>query len=211
MPTILCFGDSNTWGHIPGVIEARYPFELRWTGRLQRLLGAEFRIIEEGLNGRTAALDDPEWPGRNGKEHLPMLLKTHDPVDLLIIMLGTNDLKARFNAPPFAIAQGVADLAILARDSDSRVGAILLVAPPQIVKTTNQDTVMTFAGALSKTGELAKHYANFAKELGCQFADAAEWVSSSAIDGVHLDETAHEQMGVKMGELIRERFFPPKV
>ena len=92
MRNILCYGDSNTWGYIPVKCE-RYPFDVRWTGVLQQELGAEYRIIEEGLNARTTAYEDPWSYWRNGKDYLPACLISQKPLDLLIISLGTNDLK----------------------------------------------------------------------------------------------------------------------
>ena len=91
MRTILCFGDSNTWGDPPGG-NGRFAWHERWTGILQSSLGDGFRVIEEGLCGRTTCFDDPFSPNRNGLAYLTVALETHCPLDLLIIMLGTNDL-----------------------------------------------------------------------------------------------------------------------
>ena len=94
---ILCFGDSNTWGYVPLTVD-RYPESVRWTGVMAQALGAGFRIIEEGQNGRTTVWDDPlEGDNKNGLRYLPACLESHHPLDLVIIMLGTNDLKARWN------------------------------------------------------------------------------------------------------------------
>ena len=102
----MCFGDSNTWGYDPAT-RTRHAYEDRWTSVLQSSLGDDYRIVAEGLNGRTATFDDPVEGDRNGRRHLHILLDSHAPLDLVIVMLGTNDLKKRFSAPPCDIATGV--------------------------------------------------------------------------------------------------------
>ena len=102
---ILCYGDSNTWGYNPHT-ELRYPRAVRWTGVLQRGLGPAYHVIEEGLNGRTTVWDDPIEGYKSGKEYLVPCLETHKPMDLVVIMLGTNDLKHRFSLTAFDIATG---------------------------------------------------------------------------------------------------------
>src|SRR3954462_1773041 len=97
MKTIVCFGDSNTWGYDPAS-NGRFGPTNRWTGVLQTALGSDYRVIEEGLNGRTTTVDDPIHDHRNGRHYLPPCLESHAPFDLVTIMLGTNDLKARFNS-----------------------------------------------------------------------------------------------------------------
>jgi lysophospholipase L1-like esterase len=99
--TVLCFGDSNTNG-ISGDDEnyVRLPAAVRWTGRLQRLLGDGYYVIEEGLNGRTTDLDYANRPGCNGRTYFGPCLQSHHPLDVVVIMLGTNDLKAEFNRSP---------------------------------------------------------------------------------------------------------------
>ena len=96
MKTVLCYGDSNTWGYIGGTGE-RFAPEVRWPGVLQAALGGAYRVIEEGLNGRTTVFDDSIEEGRNGETYLRPCLQTHAPIDLVILMLGTNDLKRRFS------------------------------------------------------------------------------------------------------------------
>ena len=92
MKNILCYGDSNTWGFIPGSGK-RYTEDIRWTGLLQRGLGHGYQVIEAGVNGRTTSFDDPFCNYLNGWKSLPYSLLSAKPVDLLIISLGTNDLK----------------------------------------------------------------------------------------------------------------------
>jgi lysophospholipase L1-like esterase len=105
----LCYGDSNTWGFIPAIGE-RYPYNIRWTGVLQSLLGPDFEVIEEGLNSRTTNIEDPNNIGRNGKKYLIPCLDSQFPLDVIILMLGTNDLKVRLNRSMQEIEAGVEEL-----------------------------------------------------------------------------------------------------
>ncbi len=116
MKNILCYGDSNTWGFVPGSLNfetyyvERYPYHKRWTGILQKRLGDNYRIIEEGLNGRTTNVDYANEQGRNGKTFLPIALYSHAPLDLAILMLGMNDLKKEFNRSAAEIASATSEL-----------------------------------------------------------------------------------------------------
>ena len=125
MKTVLCFGDSNTWGFIPGTDAHRYPWPQRLCGIVQEKLGGDWRVVEEGLNGRTTIFDDPMEPDRNGKLALPMLLKTHAPLDAVTVMLGTNDLKHLFGLDPKDIALGAATLIQLIQSSEPTPGILL--------------------------------------------------------------------------------------
>ena len=110
MKTVLCYGDSNTWGYDPWT-RLRYPPSVRWTGVLAERLGPVYRVVEEGLNGRTTRWDDPMEPGRNGQMYLGPCIESHAPLDLIVVMLGTNDLKRRFNLTSSDIAESAAGLA----------------------------------------------------------------------------------------------------
>lgn len=116
MVNILCFGDSNTFGTNPS--GGRWQLHERWPGVLQELLGGDFRVMEEGLGGRTTVLDDELEGDKSGRRHLPMLLRSHRPLDLVIIMLGTNDMKHRFSMLPVDIAKGAAELGRIAERYD---------------------------------------------------------------------------------------------
>ena len=109
MKTILCYGDSNTYG-LKSDLVSRYPRNVRWTGILQEKLGSEYYVIEEGLGGRTTVWDDPVEDYKNGKKYLLPCLDSHKPLDLVIIMLGTNDLKSRFSVTPFDIGASMENL-----------------------------------------------------------------------------------------------------
>ena len=138
MKTILCFGDSNAWGQPPGSF-GRHSWDVRWPGALQQLLGSGVRIIEEGLSGRTTCFDDPFTANRSGLQQLPVVLESHYPLDLVIIMLGTNDLKRSFNLKAFEIAHGLGVLLTVATQFEPKISEILLVSPPYIVETPDVD------------------------------------------------------------------------
>ena len=175
--TILCYGDSNTFGF--AVVErpdGRYPYEERWTGVLAAALGDGWRVIEEGLGGRTTVHNDPvEGEFRNGKTYLLPCLLSHQPIDVVAIMLGTNDLKARFNLSAWDIAEGLGALVgIIRMAAVGRRGstpAILIIAPPPIWPETPLHGDM-FVGGYEKSLQLAKHCTAVAEKLGVQFLDA---------------------------------------
>ena len=201
--TILCYGDSNTWGLCP-YEKKRYTWELRWPGQVQNILGKEVRIIENGLCGRTTCFDDPIGSDKNGKQFLPIALETSAPLDLVLIMLGTNDLKSRFNMPSTAIAQGAASLVELCQSFEPHIPNILLVAPAHIVSSTIPEDLIGWEGSIEKSKELANYYEYFSKQLSCHFFDAGKVVKASQEDGIHLDAQAHKILGEHLSVKIRE-------
>ena len=204
MRTILCYGDSNTWGYIPGTGQ-RFSRQQRWPGILQRLLGDAFYVVEEGLNGRTTVWDDPFKPGRNGLAGLQPALDSHAPLDLVILMLGTNDLKHYRSAYAADCARGMELL--IETVSKSAVGPsggpprILLVAPPVIGELSAQLSLQ-FRDAREKSREFASCFGELAQTTGCLFLDAAKIVEPSATDGVHLDEVGHERLAHGIAEAV---------
>ncbi len=207
MPIIVCYGDSNTWGYDP-VSQTRFPSDVRWTGVLSASLGAGYKVIEEGLNGRTTNVDDISFDDRNGKVHLPSRLDTHAPLDLIAIMLGTNDLRARLGRTATDIAQSAAGLGLIARRSQSGIGGrppeVLLIAPPPVLVVEGSDELL--AGAEEKSAQFAKRYAWFAKRHGLHFFDAGAVIESSPIDGIHFDADNHERLGRAVADRVREIF-----
>ena len=193
---ILCFGDSNTWGSKPGS-GLRYAFRERWPGVLQSVLGKDFVVIEEGRNGRTTVLDDPDQRGCNGKPALEKYLRYHQPLDLVIILLGTNDLKASFKLSAVQVAQGMEELGrmVLSNGEQSKgaVPLLLLVSPPTIMGEARANGC--FQGADQKSVLLVEQYRQVAGRLGCEFFDAGAVIQSSHIDGVHWDREAHHTFG----------------
>jgi len=205
MKTIVCYGDSNTWGDPPGG-EGRHPWEIRWPGALQNLLSDRYRVIEEGLNGRTTAFDDETSPLRNGLTYLAFVIESHSPIDILIIMLGTNDLKAQFSLSAREIAENAGKLIALSKSYGPNVKETLLISPPHVVPTENQEESTTFEGAIQKSRELAKHYKFFADRFHCRFLDAANIAKSSPVDGIHLDAKEHGALAEGIAQEIRKVF-----
>ena len=196
MKTIVCYGDSNTYGLNPAT-GFRHDPDVRWTGVLQATLGSDYRVIEEGLSGRTTNLDDIIERDRNGLPYLAPCLESHSPIDLITIMLGTNDLKARFNRNASDIAQSAAALANIARAMPVGPGnaapAVLLMAPPVVVGLSDLDGM--FAGAIEKSAQFAHYYEVFAQRNQLDFLDAGSVIVSSPIDGIHIDAPEHAKLG----------------
>jgi len=195
--TVLCYGDSNTWGYEPGT-GRRYAPEQRWTGVLSEQLGPDWRVVEEGLNGRTTVWTDPLAEYRNGKHLLLPCLETHKPIDVVVLFLGTNDLKAKFGATSYDIGRGIAVLLSIVRTSgagpDGSAPKVLLISPPVIGNLT--EFAEMFTGAAQKSRGLSAQYRSVAAEFGCEFLDAGEVVRSSDVDGIHLNAEEHRQLGV---------------
>lgn len=205
MKRILCFGDSNTWGYDPST-QDRFDRDVRWAGVLRNTLGADYEVIEEGLNGRTTVWDDPIEGYKCRKDYLIPCLETHRPLDLVIIMLGTNDLKKRFSLSAFDIAQGAGVLVRLVQQSAAgRAGAapaVLLLAPPAVAKLTWFDQM--FEGAEVKSQKLGFYYRQVAEELGCAFLDTATVIISSDLDGIHFEAAEHRKLGEAVAQQVRE-------
>jgi lysophospholipase L1-like esterase len=203
--TVLCYGDSNTWGYDPASGE-RYPEDVRWPGVLARELGDEFRVIEEGLNARTTVRDDPVEEYKNGKDYFRPCLESHRPLDLVIVALGVNDLKARFFASASDVADGAGVLVAIAQRSgagpDGSPPAVLLVAPPPVGRLT--ELAEMFAGAEEKSRGFARQYRRVADKYGCKLLDAAEPVRSSDRDGIHLEVGEHRKLGEAVAARVRE-------
>ena len=206
---VLCYGDSNTWGYNP-ITRERCEKDERWTGVLQNALGNDYHVIEEGLNGRTTVWDDPIEGFKNGKTYLIPCLETHKPLDLVIIMLGTNDLKKRFSLSAYDIAQGAGVLVDIVHKSDSgRMGKppkVLLLAPPPIGKLT--EFAEMFEGGTEKSKRFSQHYKNVARERGCEFLDTSTLIRSSNIDGIHVEQKDHESLGKAVAEIVKNILNP---
>jgi len=205
MYEILCYGDSNTWGYIPGT-GGRYAPQARWTGVLQKELGPSFHIIEEGLNGRTTVWDDPvEGAHRNGRSYLLPCLQSHMPLDLVVLFLGVNDLKKRFDVPAADIARSVGVLIDLIQKSGAGRAAaglpLLLIAPPPLGKLTEYAEMLQ--GGEEKSRLLPSRYQEVARENGCAFLDAGTVIRASDLDGVHLEEDLHRLLGEAVAARVK--------
>jgi len=210
--TILCFGDSNTYGAVPTLARSgrhRYAPDRRWPGILRRQLGAGWAVIEEGLPSRTTLRDDPiEGAHKNGLAALPICLESHMPLDLVIVMLGTNDLKYRFAAPPGDIADSLESLVRAVQRSEAGPGgappSVLLVAPPPIQEVDWLGEM--FLGGAAKSALLGARLAAVAERCGVPFLDAGGLIEASAVDGIHLDSDAHRRLGGELAKLVQQNF-----
>lgn len=212
--TILCFGDSNTWGFDPvATATAPYPrrhsWSRRWTGVLATDLGDDYRVIEEGQNGRTTVHEDPLMPYTNGKDYLPVCLESHKPIDLIVLMLGTNDLKTKFNLSAGEIASGAGMLVQMIRQSvagpNDQAPKVLLVAPPVIGDLSGLlDLREKFTGAREKSLQFPGAYQAVADDLECAFLNPQTHLETSQIDGLHLEESEHRKLGDIIAQTIKE-------
>ena len=215
MKTVLIYGDSNTFGCNPGksdgrkeVESFRFPIEIRWPGVLQELLGKEWRVIDEGLPGRTACLNDDIKPYRNGKMMLTGICQSHCPIDVLIFMLGTNDIKFALSAD--IVIKSMQELLIQVVNpffwEHQAIPQIVLIAPPHI-----HDNIFNscFAGiypanCIEISKKLAAGYSELAKAYHCHFIDAAEYAVTSPTDGIHMEESEHRKLAVAVADRIME-------
>lgn len=206
--TVLLFGDSNTHGTAPMASLAdsrRFGRDIRWSGHLARALGPAVEVIEEGHPGRTTLHDDPiEGAHRNGIRVLPALLESHAPLDLVVIMLGTNDFKSRFAVTALDVALSVEKLALLVRASqagpEGRPPGLLLVAPPPVIEVGSLREL--FEGGERKSPGLAVHLAGVAARQGAGFLDAGAHIAASPLDGVHFGPEGHAALGAAMAASV---------
>jgi lysophospholipase L1-like esterase len=193
MKTILCYGDSLTWGYNPRD-GSRYPFDQRWPGILEQGLGSGFRVIEEGLSGRTTFAENPLLPNRSGLRMIEPLLESHAPIDLCILMLGTNDVAPYYRLTASDIAGGCLGLIWAIEKSQAgpggRAPAILLVSPPMLGRMSGIMGLF-YRGGEKTAKALPEAFKTIAESSGCHFFDASKYVKASKIDGVHLDPEAH--------------------
>ena len=204
---ILCYGDSNTWGYISGSDHQRYGKEERWTKLLAKLLGNQFEVIEEGLNSRTLISNDPRpgKEGKNGAEYLIPCLDTHDPIDLVILMLGTNELKNTYQKSAEEIGNLLEEYfvkVILGRKSQlaDTYPKLLIVTPPVVREDTEYcKTKDKYLGAMQKSKKLNEIYQTIATKYSCYFIGNDYLTTGS--DGVHLTKESHE----KLAEMLRDK------
>lgn len=206
--TILCFGDSNTHGTIPMAhvddLGRRGP-DKRWPGLMAAALGEGWSVIEEGHPGRTTTLDDPvDGSYKNGLTMLPSLLETHRPIDLVIVMLGTNDLKARFGVTPGDIARCAGRLLTVIATSTAGPGgaapAMLLVCPTPILEAGILAEM--FAGGAEKSKAIAHRFEDIAHGMGVPFLDAGAVAEVDPLDGVHLTEASHVDLAAAITKAV---------
>lgn len=208
MKNILCFGDSNTYGYMPGD-GRRWPREQRWTGRLAALLGPGYYVIEEGMNGRTTAFEDALQPWRSGLGAVGAAMKSHAPLDLVVVMLGTNDAKHRYNVSADEIGMGMTALLQAAKNffvcNAAHAGPApqFLVVSPVPMPDTGGDPEFD-AASLQKQAALAAVLRGVAAQQGAAFADAAQWVPQTLLgsDCCHFTAAAHERFAAQMAACV---------
>lgn len=206
--TILCYGDSNTYGAVPTLARVgrhRFTPDRRWPGILRKQLGPDWLVVEEGHPSRTTLRDDPiEGSHKNGLRALPISLESHMPIDLVILMLGTNDLKQRFGASPSDIADSLEVLAKVVQASEAGPGgaapALMIIAPPPMLEVDWLGEM--FVGAARKSLEFGARMAEVAARCRAVFLDAGTIVETSTVDGVHLEADAHRVLGAAVARIV---------
>ena len=200
MQQILVYGDSLSWGIIPNTRE-RLPFAQRWPGVLEAGLiarGLRVRLIEDCLNGRRTAWEDPFKPGRNGLVDIGQRVEMNSPLAAVLLMLGTNDFQSCHQNVAWHSAQGLAAIVRAIRlapiEPELPVPAILIIAPPAIQEPKGS-IAPKFSGAAARSAGKAAAYRQIAAEEGCAFFDSATVTSSSVVDGIHLDPDQHQSLG----------------
>ena len=209
MKNILCFGDSNTWGFTPGT-GVRYAPDVRYTGVLQTALGADYHVIEDGSNARTTVYEDPWTPWRLGKDALPIALVAHKPLNLLILNLGTNNLKF---TDAYGASKGAETLISLttlvqARKESSLVFPngiqILLVSPIEMDPVVANDPFGSLRNGAEESKKFAYYYKHVAEAKDVHFFDAATVAVPSKVDGIHMEPESHRALGLALADKVRE-------
>jgi lysophospholipase L1-like esterase len=216
---VLVFGDSNSWGWVPketGIPSERYPPEQQWPRVMWGLLGGEYEVVTDALSGRTTDAPDPGAPmggaALDGSAYLPAAVAAHFPLDLVVIMLGTNDTKAVFKRSPFRIALGAGRLVDIVQSSGRMFGGgwydypaprVLLVAPPPLGPQTVLGEVFEGEVGVERSKGLAAAYRGVAQAAGASFFDAGSVIRTDGSDGVHLTGETQRRLGEAMAEQVR--------
>ncbi|WP_421869123.1 SGNH/GDSL hydrolase family protein [Motiliproteus sp.] len=207
MEQILVYSDSLSWGIIPGT-RGRLAFEQRWPGVLEQSLisqGRSVRVIENCLNGRRTAWDDPFKPGRDGSDGLAQVIEMHSPLSLVILMLGNNDFQSTHSLDAVMSVQGNAKLINTIRQAPIEPGMpvppILLVAPP-VIRQPKGAMADKFVGAAERSRGFNQQLQKLAQEQDCLFFDSNPLIHASPIDGIHLDQSEHQKLGLTLAEFI---------
>lgn len=208
---ILCYGDSNTWGYIP--TGGRYDEHTRWPMRMGELLGPDYAVIEEGFNGRTCVYDDPVEGGfKSGLQYLPPCLMSHNPLDVVIIMLGSNDTKRRFGLTPMTIGQSMMQLIRAAKlygiNAAGDPAHIIVTGPPRILDNLMETRHAECFGeqAIAVSRDLGPELHRVSKLMRVDFFDAAPYAEVSTLDAVHMTANGHLRLAEAMAEKVRSVF-----
>ena len=217
---ILVFGDSITWGWLPKapvVPTVRHAEEDRWPSILEAALGEGYSVITEGLSGRTTNIDDPQAPGlMNGADYLPAALMSHEPIDLVIVMLGTNDTKTYLERPPLEIGLGMGELVNIIQEGaglgwyeyQADAPEILVISPPPLGEEIDPLAAEIFEGAQEKIEALPAIYGAVAEAAGAHYFDAATVVDIDevGVDGIHLEVKGNQDLGEAVAEKVTQIF-----
>ena len=208
MKTILAYGDSLTWGSVPGDPK-QHPREIRWTNVMAKSLGSEYEIITDGLRGRLTAYDEHlSDSNRNATQTLPTALYSHAPLDLVILMLGTNDMQPHIAGTSIAAMQGMRRLVTIIQNHvagpDIPNPKVLIVSPPKLCKTQDEFYTGFFDGTIEQSYKLADYFSQIAQEKDCSFFDAGSVAQTSPIDGVHLDAQNTINIGKALAPIVKE-------
>ena len=216
---ILCFGDSNTWGFVPGAFDPetlymkRYSILERWPGQLRDILGADYHIIEEGLNGRTTNVEYPDLSGRSGTSYILPCLYSHSPLDLVILNIGINDIKVIFDRSMMEISEGMAEIIDLIKSTSygpdmQGPPQILILSPSALTNEgyVDQNNESAFKGGMEKSLSFNEYYEKIALEKGCHYVNLQSVVNYSEIDGLHYDKRGHAVIASVVASKINKIF-----
>lgn len=208
MKTVLCYGDSLTWG-FDATAQGRHALEDRWPSVLQGELGGAAHVVAEGLNGRTTAFDDHLADAdRNGARTLPTILATHAPLDLVILLLGTNDMKPFICGRAIGARQGMGRLVDIVGKLGYPMGAaapkVLIVSPPSIRETADINFAAMYEGGIAESRKLAPLYRALAADTNCGFFDAGTVAEATPFDGIHLDAENTRRIGAALAPKVRD-------
>jgi len=210
MKNILCFGDSNTWGYDPAT-QTRFSKDIRWTGVLQQLLGSKYNVIEEGLNGRTTNVNEKQdhglgyfRPFRSAMDLLSVLIETNSPLDLIIVMLGTNDLKTNFNQSSEMIAKNMRLVCESIIDNDYFQSKSIILVSPTHINEESPNLLDSFVGTTQASQSFSNSYRKISDDLDLYFLDASESVKTNKIDGLHWDAMQHSDFANSLFNKIKK-------
>ena len=205
---ILCFGDSNTYGYTPS--GERFDDDTRWPTRLAAELGEGYTVIEEGFCGRTCVFDDPVEGGyKSGIQYLPPCVMSHNPLDIVLLMLGTNDTKKRFGMTAENIGQAMMQLALTARqyafNAAGKPSRIVIVAPAPIRDNLMQTHFGECFGeqSIEVSRAVPREFRKVSKLIRCDYFDAGRYSEASIQDAVHMSAESHASLAAALAEKIR--------
>ena len=207
MYTVVCFGDTNTWGYDNRNGE-RLPYGERWTGILARELGEEYYVIEEGQPGR-ATREDPVEPYKNSKDHIVPCLESHAPIDVFVMMLGQPDLKTRFSLTAVDISMGIESLVkqIISSGAgpDHSAPKLLIISPVQVgtIHGSVMENWFPAEGTEERSRKLPGLYRDIAAKYNAEFLEASS-VAKTAVDAIHIENDSHESFAKAVSERIRK-------